>query len=84
MTMMLAPKPGARMRRREILGALAGAAACTLAARAQSKAAPVARVMEQDGVCGQTRFLFSAGAAARRSRSRDKARRCDPTPADLL
>ena len=55
---MLTPEPGARMRRREFLGALGGAAACTLTVRAQSKAAPVARVTEQDGVAGNLYALL--------------------------
>ena len=47
---MLTPEPGARMRRRDFLGVLAGAAACPLTARAQSKATPPAGAVKPDDI----------------------------------
>src|SRR4051812_14008481 len=41
-------EPGARMRRRDFFGVLGGAAACQLAVRAQSKAAPLVGVTKHD------------------------------------
>jgi hypothetical protein len=46
------------MKRREFLGVLAGAAACPVAARAQSKAAPAAGVTKADDVAGKLDALL--------------------------
>lgn len=46
------------MRRREFLGVLGGAAACTLAARAQSKATPAAGVAKHDDLAGKLDSLL--------------------------
>src|SRR5688572_14249546 len=46
------------MRRREFLGVLAGAAACPLAAHAQSKAAPAAGVAKPDDLAGKLESLL--------------------------
>ena len=46
------------MRRRDFLGVLAGAAACPLAARAQSKATPPTGVTKQDDRAGKLDSLF--------------------------
>jgi hypothetical protein len=55
---MLTPEPGARMRRREFLGVLGGAVACPLAARAQSKAAPLAGATKHDDLAGKLDSLL--------------------------
>ena len=62
------------MRRREFLGVLASAAACPLAARAQSTATPQADVTKQDDLAGkldsllqQARQLGAPGAAIQRA-----------------
>ena len=55
---MLTPEPGARMRRREFLGVLGGAAACPLAARAQSKATPLTGVTKHDDSAGKLDSLL--------------------------
>ena len=46
------------MRRREFLGVLGGAAACPLAARAQSKATPLAGVTKHDDSAGKLDSLL--------------------------
>src|ERR1051325_9004226 len=55
---MLTPRPGARMRRREFLGFLAGAAACPLPARAQSKDPHPAGVTKPDDLAGKLDSLL--------------------------
>jgi L,D-transpeptidase-like protein len=55
---MLAPEPEATMRRREFLGVLAGAAACPLSARAQSKATPPAGAAKPDELAGKLEALL--------------------------
>lgn len=55
---MLTPGPGARMRRREFLGFLAGAAACPLTARAQPKDTPPAGVTKPDDLAGKLGSLL--------------------------
>ena len=47
-----------KMRRRDFLGVLGGAAACPLTARAQSKAAPLAGVTKPDDFAGKLDFLL--------------------------
>jgi len=55
---MPAPEPGARMRRRDFLGALGGAAACPLAARAQPKAPAPAGAPKPDDLAGKLDSLL--------------------------
>lgn len=55
---MLTLGRGQRMRRREFLGVLAGAAACPLAARAQSNATPAAGVAGHDDFAGKLDSLL--------------------------
>jgi L,D-transpeptidase catalytic domain len=69
---MLTPEPGARMRRREFLGVLGGAAACPLAARTQSKATPLAGVHDDfagklDSILQQAQQLDAPVAAIQRA-----------------